>query len=60
LQFWAIGGLGSFTTFSAFSAEVVRLLTANAVVIAAWYVIASTAGGLAATVLGQRLGLVRR
>lgn len=60
LPFWAIGVLGSFTTFSAFSVEVVRLLDAGAAWPAAGYVAASTLGGLAAVVLGQRLGRVGR
>jgi CrcB protein len=59
-RFWAIGGLGSFTTFSAFSAEVFRLITADASRIAVWYVLASLIGGVAAALLGERLGTVAR
>ncbi len=60
LQFWAIGALGSFTTFSAFSLEVVQLLDVGRATIAAGYVLASTLGGLAAAVLGHRLGSAGR
>lgn len=56
LQFWAIGALGSFTTFSAFSLEVVRLVDGGAVTTALVYVLASTVGGLAAALVGDRLG----
>jgi len=58
LQFWAIGALGSFTTFSTFSLEVVRLLDASMVATALWYASASTIGGLAAALLGGRIGRV--
>ena len=60
LQFWAIGGLGSFTTFSAFSFEVSRLVATGEGPIAIGYVLASLVGGLAAALLGQRLGRVVR
>lgn len=60
LRFWAIGGLGSFTTFSTFSAEVFRLIEANAIVVAVWYGLASLVGGVAAALLGERLGMVGR
>jgi CrcB protein len=60
LQFWAIGALGSFTTFSTFSVEVVRLADAGAWVPVGWYVLASTLLGLAAALLGQRLGRAGR
>jgi fluoride exporter len=60
VQFWAIGVLGSFTTFSAFGAEVFRLVEADAAVVAVGYVVASTVGGLAAALLGQRWGRVSR
>lgn len=56
LRFWAIGGLGSFTTFSTFSAEVFQLISAGTAWIAASYVLASLVGGIAAAVLGERLG----
>jgi CrcB protein len=60
LRFWAIGGLGSFTTFSTFSAEVFRLVEAGAPIPAVWYVLASLIGGVAAALLGERLGSVGR
>lgn len=58
LQFWAIGVMGSFTTFSAFSFDVVRLIDAREGGVAATYVLISIAGGLACTQLGQRLGRI--
>ena len=60
LHFWAIGALGSFTTFSAFSVEVVRLVDAGAAPVAAGYVAASIVGGLAAALFGERLGRLSR
>lgn len=60
LQFWAIGVLGSFTTFSAFSLEVFQLLEDARVVMAGAYVLASIMGGVAAAVLGDRVGSVWR
>lgn len=60
LQFWAIGGLGSFTTFSAFSAEVFRLVASRDMLVAVSYVTISILGGLAAALLGRRLGAVGR
>lgn len=56
LQFWAIGVLGSLTTFSTFSYEVVLLLEAGSSWTAAWYSVASTIGGLLAAVVGGRVG----
>jgi len=56
LQFWAIGVLGSFTTFSAFSLDVVHLLDANRPIPALGYVTASVIGGLLLALTGQRLG----
>ena len=56
LQFWAIGVLGSFTTFSAFSLDVVHLLEANRPMSALGYVTASVIGGLLLALTGQRLG----
>jgi len=55
LQFWAIGVLGSFTTFSALSVEVFLLIGSGEAVIAGSYVVISTLGGLAAALLGGRL-----
>lgn len=56
LQFWGIGVFGSFTTFSIFSMEVVRLLAQGRAVTAAGYVAASLVGGLVMAFAGQRLG----
>lgn len=56
LQFWAIGLLGSLTTFSTFSYEVLLLVEAGSGWTAAWYAIASTIGGLLAAVVGGRVG----
>ena len=60
LQFWAIGVLGSLTTFSAFSVEVVALVDEGAGMTAAVYVAASIVGGLSLAALGERLGSVER
>ncbi|MGA9597031.1 MAG: CrcB family protein [Acidimicrobiia bacterium] len=60
LRFWAIGALGSFTTFSTFSVEVFRLLDRQAWASACGYVLASILFGLGAAVIGQRLGRVGR
>jgi len=56
LPFWAIGMLGSFTTFSTFSLEVVRLIEVDAALTATAYVAISIVGGLLAVLLGDRLG----
>jgi CrcB protein len=56
LQFWAIGVIGSFTTFSAFSLDVFRLLNEGHGMTALGYVLSSTVGGLAVAFLGQRIG----
>lgn len=56
LQFWAIGALGSFTTFSAFSLDVVRLLDGGRAGVALAYVVASIVGGVCLAVFGRRLG----
>ena len=60
LHFWAIGALGSFTTFSAFGLEVFRLIDIGRRAAAAGYAVASTLGGLATALLGQRIGGVGR
>jgi CrcB protein len=60
LQFWAIGVLGSLTTFSTFSYEVLLLVEAGSMGTATWYAIASTVGGLLAAVVGGRVGEVWR
>jgi CrcB protein len=59
LPFWAIGVLGSFTTFSAFSLDAVRLLVDGRPWIAAGYVAVSMIGGLTAALAGQRAGAFR-
>jgi CrcB protein len=60
LQFWAIGVLGSFTTFSAFSTDVVELLAAGRVAASVGYVGVSLLGGLALARVGRRIGAVVR
>jgi fluoride exporter len=56
LHFWAVGALGSFTTFSAFSVEVVDLVHSGSVFVAAAYVMTSMFLGLTAAWFGDRLG----
>ena len=58
IPFWAIGVLGSFTTFSAFSLDVVFLIEAGRGIVAGGYVVASVIGGLTVAALGERLGSV--
>ncbi len=60
LHFWAIGVLGSLTTFSTFSYEMVLLVDAGSTGIAAAYALVSTVGGLLAAVVGGRVGEVGR
>ncbi|GMR02355.1 MAG: hypothetical protein BMS9Abin20_0688 [Acidimicrobiia bacterium] len=60
LRFWAIGVLGSFTTFSALSIEVVALIDGGDAAIAFVYVVVSMIGGLFAAVFGLRAGSVGR
>ena len=60
MSFWAFGLLGSFTTFSAFTMEVTRLLADGKAMAATGYIGASTVGGLIAALLGQRIALVIR
>jgi fluoride exporter len=59
LQFWAVGVLGSLTTFSTFSYEVFLLVEAGAAGTAAGYAVASTIGGLLAAITGGRVGEAR-
>jgi fluoride exporter len=59
-QFWAIGVLGSFTTFSAFSVDVVELLSSEMLGAAILYVGFSLFGGLGLASFGRRLGMVVR
>jgi len=56
LHFWAIGALGSFTTFSTLSVELVVMLEAGDATTAASYLAASILGGLIAAVMGLRIG----
>jgi CrcB protein len=56
MRFWAIGVLGSFTTFSTFSVDLVVLLRAGPHMEVLWYVAASLLGGLFLAVAGQRVG----
>lgn len=60
LRFWAIGLLGSFTTFSAFSFDLLVLLQAGRVVASSIYLLGSVAGGLSLALVGHRTGLVLR
>lgn len=60
MQFWAIGVLGSFTTFSALSLHLFGLLAARQIVASALYLGASLLGGLLLAFLGQRLGAIAR
>lgn len=56
LDFWAIGVLGSFTTFSALGVETVALFEAGRAVVAGCYVVMSALAGLVAAGVGYRLG----
>lgn len=56
VQFWGIGVLGSFTTFSAFSLDLFSLLDAGQFGSALAYLALSLVGGLAAALGGLRLG----
>jgi CrcB protein len=52
----AVGLLGAFTTFSTFGFETFTLLRTGRGAAAAAYVVASLAGGLAATAAGYGVG----
>lgn len=56
LHFWAIGMLGSFTTFSAFSVDLLQLLSAGRLITAASYLAVSVLGGLVLALAGLRIG----
>lgn len=56
LQFWAIGMLGSFTTFSTFSVDLLQLLADGRLLAAASYLGVSILGGLGLGLAGQRIG----
>lgn len=60
VRFWAIGVLGSFTTFSAFSFDLLVLLQAGKFVASSVYLLGSVVGGLALALIGHRMGLVYR
>lgn len=60
VQFWAIGVLGSFTTFSAFSLDVIQLIQARRALVALGYLAASIVGGLTLALLGERIGSILR
>jgi CrcB protein len=53
--FVAAGVLGSFTTFSAFSLEVVELFEAGDWIMGLMYAVATVGAGLAAAIIGRRL-----
>ena len=59
LDFWAIGVLGSLTTFSALSLETVTLFEAGAVAAAAAYAVLSPVAGLLAAAAGSARGAAR-
>lgn len=54
VDFWGIGLLGSFTTFSAFSVETIDLLAGGRGVVAIVYVATSLVGGLSLAFIGDR------
>mgnify|MGYP001163034853 CR=1 FL=1 len=56
LDFWAIGVLGSLTTFSALSIETVTLFDAGRAAAAAGYAVLSPIAGLLAAAAGAALG----
>lgn len=56
LRFWAIGALGSFTTFSGFSLEVVGLIEGGRGRVALAYVLVSMLGGVLAALIGDGVG----
>lgn len=60
VRFWAIGVLGSFTTFSAFSLDLLLLLQAGRIVATSMYLLTSVVGGLALALTGHRTGSVLR
>jgi CrcB protein len=60
LQFWGIGVFGSFTTYSTFSIEVVRLLDLGETTIAGGYLVISIVGGLFLAIIGLRIGSATR
>jgi CrcB protein len=59
LDFWAIGVLGSLTTFSALSVETVALFDTGGIAAGALYAVVSSLAGVAAAVGGLSLGTRR-
>ena len=59
VRFWAIGVLGSLTTFSALSLEVVQLADGGQFTVLFIYLIGSVVGGLGLAVLGGKLAGAR-
>lgn len=59
LRFWAVGMLGSFTTFSGFTLDVFALIEAGAMETATSYLLVSVVGGLVAAYGGLRIGSLR-
>lgn len=55
-QFWAIGLVGSYTTFSAFGAEAVGLANGGEIGLSLTYLALSLTGGLLAAHIGLRVG----
>ena len=60
LHFWAIGVLGSFTTFSTFSIDLFEMLSEGRQLTALSYLAASIFGGLGMALGGQRIGAAIR
>lgn len=60
VHFWAIGLLGSFTTFSTFSVDILRLVGDGRPVTALVYLLVSLVAGLSLAFLGGRIGRLLR